>query len=29
MNNLKQNVFSNVIWRFAERTGAQLTQAPL
>lgn len=24
MNNLKQNVFSNVIWRFAERTGAQL-----
>lgn len=24
MDNLKQNVFSNVIWRFAERTGAQL-----
>lgn len=24
MNNSKQNVFSNVIWRFAERTGAQL-----
>lgn len=24
MNNSKQNVFSNVIWRFAERCGAQL-----